>query len=406
MNGFKSLKSFIIKHNLFDFRTRNYKFSMVAIIFNILAGIFKIFAAFYIGSYFLIVSSLYSFGIGLTTQLFFRGIKRTNSIPAKEKKYTILMYLSLFVSSIVYTFYTARQFYIELPYFAYGMILSLAIAVVSIVELIVAVYGLVKAYHLRDSLLTARKIITLINGLVAIVVTETAIMTYVVKNPDSFPISHVILGVIVGGIAMVISSVMLIKHLLSNRKPLSIMSKEELDILFPIVLVPHKKRWHKRFNREKRYLFNHLPKHSVKQIEHIGSTALDNILAMNIIDMLVIIDDQANINEIAKKMKRLGFKIVQEDNHFVSLNKGYTKFGYARDVFHVTLRDSDDCDEIYFRDYLNENPKEAKAYEILKIELAKRYMNERDTYRRAKTNFIMEKTKKAKKKQSNLTKPL
>jgi len=44
---------------------------------------------------------------------------------------------------------------------------------------------------------------------------------------------------------------------------------------------------------------------------------------------------------------------------------------------------------LYFRDYLRENAKVAKAYEDLKLELAKRYKNDREAYTQAKTDFIL-----------------
>ena len=44
----------------------------------------------------------------------------------------------------------------------------------------------------------------------------------------------------------------------------------------------------------------------------------------------------------------------------ISLNKGYTKYGFADKVYHIHLRFFGDNDELYFRDYLNAFPKIAK----------------------------------------------
>ena len=80
----------------------------------------------------------------------------------------------------------------------------------------------------------------------------------------------------------------------------------------------------------------------------------------------------------------------------ISLNKGYTKNGFAERVFHVHLRLINDNDEIYFRDYLNTFPKIAKEYENLKLTLWKKYEHDRDGYTMVKTNFVTKYTRLAK----------
>lgn len=85
-----------------------------------------------------------------------------------------------------------------------------------------------------------------------------------------------------------------------------------------------------------------------------------------------------------------------EENR-VSFNRGYTKDGFADKVFHVHLRYVGDNDELYFRDYLNDNPQTAKEYEAMKLQLWKQYEHDRDGYTNAKTDFIKKWTKEAKK---------
>ena len=85
----------------------------------------------------------------------------------------------------------------------------------------------------------------------------------------------------------------------------------------------------------------------------------------------------------------------------MSFNKGYTEQGFAERVFHLHLRYVGDCDELYFRDYLKENPDIAKAYEGLKLGLWKEYEHDRDGYTNAKTEFIQTYTNQAKEKYFN-----
>lgn len=82
----------------------------------------------------------------------------------------------------------------------------------------------------------------------------------------------------------------------------------------------------------------------------------------------------------------------------LSLNKGYTENGYADRVFHIHVHIRGDNDELYFRDYLNDNPKVAKDYENLKLGRWDKFRNNRDGYTEAKEIFVSEFTKTAKEK--------
>lgn len=85
-----------------------------------------------------------------------------------------------------------------------------------------------------------------------------------------------------------------------------------------------------------------------------------------------------------------------ESENKISLNKGYTKSGFAEKVFHIHLRLPDDKDEILFKNFLNNNAEVAKEYEKLKLALAKQYKHNRDAYTNAKADFVKEIMNKAK----------
>ena len=84
-----------------------------------------------------------------------------------------------------------------------------------------------------------------------------------------------------------------------------------------------------------------------------------------------------------------------------SFNYGYTDKGFAEKVFHLHLRYKGDNDELYFRDFMNDNVLLAKQYEELKMSLWKIYEHDRDSYTNAKGSFVIEQTKKAKKEYGN-----
>ena len=185
------------------------------------------------------------------------------------------------------------------------------------------------------------------------------------------------------------------------RKELSEMTIDELWELFPIFLVEHREKWNDDYREIKSELKNLLSGCSSLRINHIGSTAVSGIWAKNIVDVLVEIPMSEDMKNAAEILKQNGFRIMSADTQRISLNKGYTKDGFADKVYHIHLRYAGDNDELYFRDYLNEHPDVAKEYETLKRTLWKKYEHNRDAYTEAKTDFIRRWTQEAFKEYGN-----
>lgn len=181
-------------------------------------------------------------------------------------------------------------------------------------------------------------------------------------------------------------------------KSLSDMSIEELWQLFPIILTEHKDEWADWYNDEYSYLCKILDCIQVKRINHIGSTAINGIWSKPTVDILIEIPREYDINEVKKILMHNGYTCMSQDEKRVSFNKGYTENGFAERVFHLHLRFDGDNDELYFRDFMNENLVLATQYKELKLCLWKKYEHNRDGYTEAKGSFIRECTQKAKEK--------
>lgn len=164
------------------------------------------------------------------------------------------------------------------------------------------------------------------------------------------------------------------------------LSLEELWELFPIYFVDSSAEFKKQFSEEKENL-NLLLGDYARRISHIGSTAIKNIKTKPIVDILIEIDfaDKDNIKEI---LLSNNYILMHESFDKISFNKGYTVNGYADKVFHIHIKEYGDCDELYFRDYLNDNYEKAKEYEKLKEELYKKYNPNRDLYTAGKSDFV------------------
>ena len=177
-------------------------------------------------------------------------------------------------------------------------------------------------------------------------------------------------------------------------KKLSEMTLEELWQLFPIFLTEHKACWADWYQEETELLESILP--STIRYHHIGSTAIDGIMAKPIIDILIVVETHSQLKEAADILQKHNYILMSSSENRISLNKGYTESGFAEKVFHLHIRLNCDTDEIYFRDYLNAHPKIAKEYEQLKLRLWKEYEHDRDSYTEAKTEFVKKYTNIAK----------
>lgn len=178
------------------------------------------------------------------------------------------------------------------------------------------------------------------------------------------------------------------------KKKLSEMSLEELWQLFPIILKEHNPIWEEYYNEEEIVLKNNLP--NISNISHIGSTSIPSIWAKPIIDILVEIPKEDDINDYIELILKQGYICMSKSEKRISFNKGYTENGFTEKVYHLHLRYKGDNDELYFRDYLIDNPEVAKEYEKLKLDLWKKYEHNRDGYTSAKTEFVQKYTEKAK----------
>ena len=174
------------------------------------------------------------------------------------------------------------------------------------------------------------------------------------------------------------------------------MSLAELWQLFPIILSPFNPLWKAWFEEEKTFLLQRLPSDKAFRISHIGSTAISEIWAKPIIDILVEMEHTASLLQIKEIFLQAGYLCMNETPTRLSFNKGYTLQGFANKVFHLHLRYWGDNDELYFRDYLQDHLLVARQYEALKISLWKPYEHDRDAYTAHKTDFITKYTQIAK----------
>ena len=188
-----------------------------------------------------------------------------------------------------------------------------------------------------------------------------------------------------------------------TTKQLSEMTLEELWQLFPIILSAYNPDWKLYYNEEKDLLKRYFGDITVR-ISHIGSTAVEGLLAKPTVDILLEVTPDSSPETVREIAARCGYTVMSEKlapEYRFDLCKGYTPHGFADKVFHLHIRYPGDWDEIVFRDFLRQNPDKAREYTELKKKLQKRFEHDRDAYTEAKGDFIRACVKEARKRAKN-----
>lgn len=152
-------------------------------------------------------------------------------------------------------------------------------------------------------------------------------------------------------------------------------------------VVPYCEYWPAIFKLEKARLLAALPE-ITPAIEHIGSTAVANLAAKPIIDiMLGLMPCDVTLMEVVQMLESAGYEWHGEKG---VLGRNFFTRGEPR-VFHLHLVEQHGPiwnNHLLFRTSLCVNPLLAADYATLKAELAARFPDDRESYTQGKSMFI------------------
>jgi GrpB-like predicted nucleotidyltransferase (UPF0157 family) len=170
-----------------------------------------------------------------------------------------------------------------------------------------------------------------------------------------------------------------------------------------VVIVPYNPEWPRMFELEKNHLLSCLPSKLVKRIEHFGSTAIPDLSAKPIIDILVEVASlEETKNKIVPILTGQGYEYFWRPTWGDDTPPFYTWFikrnsqGKRTHHIHMVEKGFEHWDRLMFRDYLIEYRDIAKEYQTLKLRSANDFPNDRVAYTNAKTEFIVKITRLAK----------
>ena len=153
-------------------------------------------------------------------------------------------------------------------------------------------------------------------------------------------------------------------------------------------LVPYSDKWAEYFRTEKELLLKIIGE-KVLDIRHIGSTSIAGMPAKPILDILVGLQNLAAVESFVKDLKRIGYQ--DKGNGDEPGRRYFVKGPEEKRTHHLNfceLNGSFWTSHILFRDYLEMHPDAAKQYAALKLALADRFPNDRQSYTSGKEQFV------------------
>lgn len=158
-----------------------------------------------------------------------------------------------------------------------------------------------------------------------------------------------------------------------------------------VALCDHQKEWKESAAEIIKKLWEIFSNDAV-DIQHIGSTAIQGIKAKPMLDIMVGVESFDTLDDIYPKLDENGvYKSSTQPLTGIVLCavKNHRESDIVLCNLHIVIMGSEQWNNhIVFRDYMNSFPEKAAAYEKLKIELAKRYPDDRDAYCNGKDKFI------------------
>jgi GrpB-like predicted nucleotidyltransferase (UPF0157 family) len=170
-------------------------------------------------------------------------------------------------------------------------------------------------------------------------------------------------------------------------------------------LVPHNPLWQTYFDLESQHLYKVLEPY-IKEIRHIGSTAIPGIFAKPILDIMVGLVNVADVRHCEAPLEALDY--IYEGEQDISGWHFFRKKTGDLTTHHLHVVEWNGAywrDHVLFQEYLFRHPEVAEAYERLKITLAKKYADDREAYTQDKTDFINKITEMARRVQQHRPSP-
>ncbi|MER5618850.1 GrpB family protein [Streptomyces sp. NPDC002215] len=159
-----------------------------------------------------------------------------------------------------------------------------------------------------------------------------------------------------------------------------------------IVVSDYDPRWPERFEDLRERLAPHVADLAAS-IEHVGSTAVPGCAAKPIIDLDIVVAEDATMPALISRLSEQGYR--HEGDLGIPGREAFQAPPAAPEhhLYSVVAGSRPHLDHVLLRDYLRQRPDEVRHYSALKVALAQRFRADsqgRRDYSRAKSALVEE----------------
>lgn len=163
-----------------------------------------------------------------------------------------------------------------------------------------------------------------------------------------------------------------------------------------IKVVPHNPQWSKQYQKEAENLKKIFGQECIS-MQHMGSTAIPNIKAKPVIDILIEVRDLDAVEKFDNDMIALGYYPRGDESNSRRFYYNKNTDGVRTHQVHVLQTGHPNfVDLVNFRDYLIAHPQEAEMYSRLKEQVTQEFPEDIVSYIKGKEAFVQEILRKAK----------
>jgi GrpB-like predicted nucleotidyltransferase (UPF0157 family) len=161
-----------------------------------------------------------------------------------------------------------------------------------------------------------------------------------------------------------------------------------------VIVLPYNEKWKEEFEKIKNEL-EQVIGNDIILIEHVGSTSVEGLAAKPIIDIDIVIDFEM-FGQVKNKLDTIGYE--HEGDLGITGREAFkyeNKEHLMKHHLYVCDKNNEELKKhIVFRDWLREHSDDRDMYSKIKVEMAKKYPNDIDSYIEGKTPCVIKIYKK------------
>ena len=164
-------------------------------------------------------------------------------------------------------------------------------------------------------------------------------------------------------------------------------------VVEPVRIVDYDPSWPTLFAKERNVILGAVGRW-VEEVEHVGSTAIPDLDAKPVIDLMVGLKSMADASLCIEPLTSLGYSYwaegAQSHHHLFVRFVDLAMSARTHNLHLVEVGGQYWKEHLLFRDYLRKHSETAKEYAGLKYRLATRHRDDREAYTAAKADFVSE----------------